>query len=76
METTDHTKKQTPFQLAYYDLNESRKARLRSDFITNHGYKSFDTFYKKLNGQSEIYINEKKWFAEKMNTTVEVLFPL
>lgn len=71
----DDKKQTTAFREAYFELNESRKARLRSDFLTDHGYKSFDSFYKKLQGESEIYINEKKWFAEKMQTTVEVLFP-
>lgn len=75
MEQEPKTKKLSPFQAAYNELNESRKARLRSDFLTDHGYKSFDTFYKKLSGASEIYINEKKYIAEKMDTTVEALFP-
>lgn len=69
------TEKTSPFREAYNELNESRKARLRADFITDHGYKSFDTFYRKLSGISEIYPNEKKYIAEKMNLPVEQLFP-
>lgn len=74
MTTETKTPKESKFQIAYNELNESKKAVLRVDFLTEMGYKSFDTFYKKLRGESEIYINEKKWFAEKMQTVVEQLF--
>jgi hypothetical protein len=64
-----------PFKDAYNELNESKKAVLRADFINEMDYKSFDSFYRKLRNPEEVYKNEKKWFAEKMGLTVAELFP-
>lgn len=68
------TTKKNKFEEAYMELNERKKGLLRTFFLKEHGYKSQDTWYKKLRGDSEIYINEKIWLAKEMQTTVDQLF--
>ena len=46
-------------EVAYKDLNDSQKAILRVGFLEMFDYKSFDSFYKKLSGETKFWKNEK-----------------
>lgn len=73
MSDTEITEK-TKFQKAYDDLNDTKKALLRTGFLEQFSYKSFDTFYKKMRGETEFYKHEQIWIAEQMNIAIEKLF--
>lgn len=72
--TVKEAEKENKFFRAYMELNESKKAVLRADFINEFDYKSFDSFYRKLNDPTVLWLHEKKWLAERFGTTVKDLF--
>lgn len=72
---TTKTVKKT-FEVIYNDLNETNKSLLRTAFLEEHGYTSFDTFYKKLRGDSSFAPNEKKWICAYLKISAEQIeFP-
>lgn len=58
----------------YNELNESKKAILREKFLMVFDYKNTDSFYKKMEGKSPFWQNEKTWLARKLKTNVKNLF--
>ena len=66
--------KPTPIQDAYNDLSNVKKTILKRDFMTEFGYTSIDTIYKKIKGETPLWPNEQKWLV-KIFAPIELKFP-
>ena len=60
---------------AYNDLSNRKKGVLKGEFMSELGYKNFDSLYKKLHGDSPFWPNEKIWLSEKLGS-IELEFPI
>ncbi len=74
--TVEAKKVQSKISKEYYKLNEESKGLLREAFKKEHEFSpKSDIFYRKINGDTPFYKNEKKWLAEQLKTSVKKLFP-
>ena len=75
-ETKTEVTEAKEFKDIYNDLNDSKKAILRTGFLEEHGYRSFDSFYKKMKGETLFRPNEQKWICKQLQISEsEVKFP-